>query len=178
MWLCDHIPLYTRTATCQSRRTYRSEMACMTISPGELDPVGGGDSIPLTRSPLLIGRRESCDVCLQFPDISSRHCELSCTDGIWSIRDLHSTNGVKVNDQLIQPGQPRALRPGEVVTIAKKHRFRVNYQLPEGASELEFAPSENINIPLLEKAGLAQPPRHTANQGRPQSRPIRNEDEE
>ena len=48
---------------------------------GELVPVGGGDSIPLIRNVMSIGRRESCDICLQFPNISALHCELAFRDG-------------------------------------------------------------------------------------------------
>ncbi|MSU77322.1 MAG: FHA domain-containing protein [Gemmataceae bacterium] len=44
---------------------------------GALIPKGGGDNIPLTRSPLTIGRRDSCDICLQFSNISGKHCELT-----------------------------------------------------------------------------------------------------
>src|SRR6266446_5840020 len=64
---------------------------------GELVPVGGGDSIPLIRETLTLGRRESCDICLRVPNVSGLHCELSFRDGVWWLRDLGSTNGVKVN---------------------------------------------------------------------------------
>ena len=35
---------------------------------GALIPVGGGDNIPLIKDRVTIGRRESCDVCLRFPN--------------------------------------------------------------------------------------------------------------
>src|SRR5437660_927770 len=63
---------------------------------GELVPIGGGDSIPLIRPALTVGRRESCDICINFPNISGVHCELNFRDGYWYIRDLNSTNGIKV----------------------------------------------------------------------------------
>ena len=43
-------------------------------------PVGGGDPIPLKRGVLTIGRRESCDISLKFPNISGLHCELAYKD--------------------------------------------------------------------------------------------------
>src|SRR5262249_3113439 len=64
---------------------------------GELVPLGGGDSIPLQREALVIGRRESCDIRMPFPNISGQHCELNFKDGYWTVRDLNSTNGIKVN---------------------------------------------------------------------------------
>ena len=71
---------------------------------GELIPLGGGDSIPLARSPLVPGRRESCDICLQFPHISGAHCELSYKEGLWILRDLDSKNGTLVNDIRMDAG--------------------------------------------------------------------------
>src|SRR5438552_437883 len=84
---------------------------------GELVPVGGGDTIPLLRPVMVLGRRESCDVPLNFPNISGIHCELSFRDGYWSIKDLNSTNGVKVNGMRIQS---RPLKPGDEIAIAKR----------------------------------------------------------
>src|SRR5207248_10246540 len=122
---------------------------------GELVPVGGGDAIPLLRPVMSIGRRESCDVCLQFPNISGMHCELFFRDGYWSIRDLNSTNGVKVNGVRVQ-GRP--LKPGDEIAIAKR-RFTIQYALTsEAQHELEALLTEDENIfgkSLLEKAGLS-----------------------
>ena len=55
---------------------------------GALIPVGGGDDIPLIKDRITIGRRESCDVCLRFPNISGQHVELMFEDECWRIRDL------------------------------------------------------------------------------------------
>jgi len=128
---------------------------------GELVPVGGGDAIPLLRPVLSLGRRESCDICLQFPNISGLHCELAFQNGYWSIRDLNSTNGVKVNGLRIQ-GRP--LKPGDEIAIGKR-RYVIQYLLtPEGQHELEALLAEDEDMfgkSLLERAGLANssPPR-------------------
>src|SRR4051812_18952070 len=68
----------------------------MTIEPtplGILQPLGGGDPIPLRKEELLLGRRMTCDIRLDFENISGRHCILRLTNGIWHVRDLGSTNG-------------------------------------------------------------------------------------
>ena len=130
---------------------------------GELVPSGGGDTIPLLRPVMTLGRRESCDVPLQFPNISGVHCELSFRDGYWTIKDLNSTNGVKVNGMRVQA---RPLKPGDEIAIAKR-RFTIQYVLtPEAQHELEVLLTEDENIfgkSLLEKAGLSSgmppPPR-------------------
>lgn len=128
---------------------------------GELAPVGGGDPIPLRRGALTVGRRESCDICLRFPNISGLHCELSYKElGYWQIRDLGSTNGLKVNGQR---ALNRPLRPGDEIVIAKR-KYIINYNLtPAAEAALEAVLSEDENVfaqGLLEKAGLARPKRY------------------
>jgi adenylate cyclase len=124
---------------------------------GQLVPVGGGDAIPLIQDVLTIGRRESCDICLKFTNISGQHCELSLRNGVWHIRDLGSTNGVKVNGERTQR---RPLRPGDEVTIAT-HRYHIQYEPPDnGALEEVFAEEEDVmGQSLMEKAGLTKPKR-------------------
>src|SRR5438876_1040182 len=90
---------------------------------GELVPVGGGDPIPLIRPVLCIGRRESCDICLGFPNVSGTHCELEFQDGRWVIQDLGSTNGTKVNGMRVRR---KVLFPQDTVSIAT-HRYKIAY---------------------------------------------------
>lgn len=118
---------------------------------GELIPVGGGDTVPLIRESLTVGRRDSCDVCLRFPNVSGVHCEFVYRDGYWYVRDLHSTNGVKVNGVRVQE---KLLHPGDEVSIAKR-RFTIHYELPADRRALEEVVEEDImSQSLLEKAGL------------------------
>ncbi len=124
---------------------------------GELVPTGGGDPIPLRRGVLTMGRRETCDISLRFPNISGLHCELSFKDaGYWYIRDLGSTNGIKVNGQRVLQ---RALRPGDEIGIAKR-KYVIQYNLTNSAqSAIEAVLSEDEDVfreSLLEKAGLAK----------------------
>jgi pSer/pThr/pTyr-binding forkhead associated (FHA) protein len=127
----------------------------MPLNGSELVPVKGGDPIPLLRPKLVIGRRESCDICLRFPNISGRHCELSFQDGYWTIRDLGSTNGVRVNDDRVNQ---KNLLPGDRVSIANRE-FTIEYSAA-GTNTLNELMEDNImDQPLLEKAGLIRPRR-------------------
>jgi len=117
---------------------------------GELIPCGGGDPIPLLKPKLLIGRRSRCDITLQFPNISSHHCQLELTNGYWFVRDLGSSNGIKINGTRCNA---KWLMPGDVINIAK-HRFEMSYT-PDASAP----PPEDVDpfaIGLLEKAGLAR----------------------
>ena len=130
---------------------------------GELVPVGGGDPVPLTSPTMTIGRRESCDICLKFQNVSGTHCELTYQDGYWMIRDLGSTNGVKVNGERTTR---KALRPGDEVSVAT-HRYSIEYVLPMGA-KLDAALAEEEDVfsqSLMEKAGLEKPKDHRPHAG-------------
>jgi adenylate cyclase len=122
---------------------------------GELVPIGGGDTIPLNHDTMTIGRRESCDIRLNFQNVSGTHCELSFRNGVWYLRDLGSTNGVKVNGERTLR---RPLRPGDEIGIAN-HRYTIHYQLAAGTTlEDVFSEEENVfGQSLLEKAGLEKP---------------------
>src|SRR5437667_11342453 len=87
---------------------------------GELIPQGGGDSIPLTRSPLVVGRRETCDICLQFANVSGTHCELTYKQGLWILLDLNSRNGTQVNDIRMDGGTRKIIHSGDLIAIGKR----------------------------------------------------------
>ena len=84
---------------------------------GVLTPVAGGDLIELTLDEVVVGRRDSCDLVLSHPNVSSVHCRLAFRMGKWIVEDLRSSNGVKVNGDRIPPNAPRPLSPGDEVTF-------------------------------------------------------------
>ncbi|MFO0804127.1 MAG: FHA domain-containing protein [Gemmataceae bacterium] len=119
---------------------------------GELVPVGGGDAIPLIQDIMTIGRRQSCDIQLDFANISGTHAELSFRNGWWHIKDKGSTNGVKVNGERTLN---RPLRPGDEVAIAN-HKYTIQYLPAAGASfeEVYHEEEDVFSQSLMEKAGL------------------------
>src|SRR2546421_13091937 len=129
----------------------------MSLEPhGELVPVGGGDPSPLIRSTMTLGRRESCDIPLRFPNVSGLHAELSFRDGYWYIRDLNSTNGIKVNGTRVQE---KLIHPKDEISIGKRV-YVIDYELPAGRralEELEEGEDDILSQALLERAGLERP---------------------
>jgi pSer/pThr/pTyr-binding forkhead associated (FHA) protein len=91
---------------------------------GTLQPIGGGDPIPLMKREIIIGRRPSCDISLDFENISGKHCALQFLNGVWSVRDLGSTNGTTVNGTRI--ASPQSLMPDEELGIAG-HLYTIEY---------------------------------------------------
>lgn len=126
---------------------------------GELIPVGGGDPIPLLKKSLLVGRRESCDICLRFANVSAHHCQLTVNGGYWFVKDMQSRNGIKVNNVRVTE---KRLDPGDILSIAK-HRYEVQYipyELgavgPPPAETTSTLEEEIMSKSLLERAGLAK----------------------
>jgi pSer/pThr/pTyr-binding forkhead associated (FHA) protein len=122
---------------------------------GELVPVGGGDNIPLIRESLTIGRRDSCDVRLPFPNVSGLHAQLTFKNGYWYVRDMNSTNGIKVNGVRVME---KMLHPKDKLTIGKRD-YVIRYELPADAiGKLEEVQEDDVMAQsLMEKAGLEKP---------------------
>jgi hypothetical protein len=76
--------------------------------------VGDGRRSVLSGSVAVIGRSRECDVVVSDPNVSRRHAELRHGPEGWSVADLGSTNGVKVNDRRVEEA---ALRPGDRIRI-------------------------------------------------------------
>lgn len=117
---------------------------------GELIPCGGGDPVPLLQPQIRIGRRSNCDIVLEFPNVSSNHCELELVNGYWRVRDLRSRNGVKVNGERVDI---KFLQPGDELSIAK-HRFEIQYQPTGDGPPPEEEDDDPFSMSLLERAGL------------------------
>ena len=116
---------------------------------GELLPTGGGDPIPLFKKQLLVGRRESCDIVLRFPNVSAHHCTLTLVGGYWTVKDSNSRNGVKVNDVRVSE---KRLMPGDHLAVAT-HRYEIQY-VPEDLGAVGPPPPENVPMDIMEKSLL------------------------
>src|SRR5689334_5431939 len=60
------------------------------------------------KSELSVGRTEGNDLVLNHPSVSRKHARFEPRDGSWWIIDLKSTNGVKVNGNLVSEGHVNA----------------------------------------------------------------------
>jgi len=124
---------------------------------GELVPRGGGDPIPLKKPTLRVGRRDSCDIVLNFSNISGSHCLLTLDEGYWFVKDLGSANGVKVNGvKLLGEGRKR-LDPADLLTIAK-HEYEVRYSPADngavGPPPQDESAGSIMKRSLLDRAGI------------------------
>jgi hypothetical protein len=65
----------------------------------------------------VIGRSRYCDIVLSDQNVSRRHAEVRPSGGSWIVKDLGSTNGVKVNGQRVDPARPQSLKRGDTIEL-------------------------------------------------------------
>jgi hypothetical protein len=77
------------------------------VAEGKRMPVGPGGAV--------IGRSRECEIVLNDSNVSRRHAEIRPAGGDgWTITDLGSTNGVKVNGRKVDTAP---LKPGDAVVV-------------------------------------------------------------
>ncbi len=86
-----------------------SELVLLVSVDGKLS------SHPLGWSAITLGRSSRCDVVIDHASVSRSHAEL--TSAPLTIRDLGSTNGVRVHGERIEPGVSVPLEPGDAVQL-------------------------------------------------------------
>ena len=123
---------------------------------GVMQPVGGGDPVPLYKDELVVGRRPTCDIQLNFENVSSKHCTLKLINHVWHVRDLGSTNGTMVNGLRIS--NEHGLMPDDELGVAT-HLFTIDYdpvspvQTSKAVLEEEMQEKKRTKS-LMELAGL------------------------
>lgn len=71
---------------------------------------------------MVLGRGATASVDLAHAAVSRRHCELRpMGDGSWTVTDLGSSNGTRVNDDLLLA--PARIEPGDVLELGGVAQF-------------------------------------------------------
>jgi pSer/pThr/pTyr-binding forkhead associated (FHA) protein len=82
----------------------------------------GGPDIVIDQDMIVVGRHPACDARRESLRLSRRHCCLTQEHGEIVVRDLGSTNGIRINGERVRAGR---LRLGDVLSIAH-FRYRVD----------------------------------------------------
>jgi predicted component of type VI protein secretion system len=124
--------------------------------PAQLVALNDGPSILLDKPILLIGRHPECDIQIDSRKISRRHCCIAQVDDHLVVRDLDSTNGIRINGVRVTEGR---LNPGDELTIGS-HRYEVTWEEVAPASP-PIPPPQPVRapVPRAEQAGQASPGR-------------------
>jgi pSer/pThr/pTyr-binding forkhead associated (FHA) protein len=78
----------------------------------------------------LIGRHPECDILIESRKISRRHCCIAQVGDYLVVRDLASTNGIRINGVRVLEGR---LKANDELTIGG-HSYRVSWDLIPGSS--------------------------------------------
>ena len=77
----------------------------------------GGRTELLGSGGATLGRSREADIVLDDANVSRKHAEVRPSGGSWTVRDLGSTNGVKVNGRRLEPTRPQSLKRGDVIEL-------------------------------------------------------------
>jgi hypothetical protein len=107
-----HTMVYSSAARAQEElhdaRSVRAGRP-MLVAEGKRYAVGPGGA--------TIGRSRECDIVLADSNVSRRHAELRPLADGWTITDLGSTNGVKVNGRALRANEPQPLSAGDQLDV-------------------------------------------------------------
>ncbi|MFL5328058.1 MAG: FHA domain-containing protein [Gemmataceae bacterium] len=101
-----------------------------------------GPDLSLDKPVMLLGRHGECDVQLHSGKISRRHCIVAYVDDRVVVRDLGSTNGVRINGKRVVEGN---LADGDELAIGN---FCYRVQLGRGEQRAEDAALESSDVPV------------------------------
>jgi predicted component of type VI protein secretion system len=91
--------------------------------PAQLLALDNGPSILLDKPILLLGRHPECDIQIDSRKISRRHCCIAQVSDYLVVRDLGSTNGIRINGIRVVEGR---LTAGDELTIGNA-RYKVTW---------------------------------------------------
>jgi predicted component of type VI protein secretion system len=97
--------------------------------PAQLLALTDGPSILLDKPILLLGRHGECDVQLNSRKVSRRHCCIAQVKDYLVVRDLGSTNGVRINGHRVLEGK---LQAGDELTVGN-FRYQVYLEATSSA---------------------------------------------
>src|SRR5436190_7194505 len=110
--------------------------------PPQLVSLTDGPNILLDKPILLLGRHQECDIQLGSRKVSRRHCCIAQVTDYLVVRDLGSTNGIRINGVRVVEGR---LRTDDELTIGS-YRYRVSWDAlaaVAGRSQAEGARSRS-----------------------------------
>src|SRR2546423_14129317 len=111
--------------------------------PPQLLALTDGPNIPLDKPIVLLGRHQECDIQLASRKISRRHCCIAQVNDYLVVRDLGSTNGIRINGVRVLEG---SLRSGDELTIGG-HRYQVKWPGDSNGSGQKAKPEAALGKP-------------------------------
>jgi uncharacterized membrane protein len=98
-----------------------AKLVCIVgVLQGMTFPIGSG---------VVIGRSQEADIVVPDSQVSNRHAWVGSVNGRLMLRDLQSTNGSYINDNLAAPVHEAELKDGDLVVLGKHNqvKFRLSF---------------------------------------------------
>jgi hypothetical protein len=90
-------------------------------------------SLVIDKASVSIGRGPNNDIVIPEKVVSSLHATISYKNGQYYLEDNRSTNGTRLNNEVIEQNRKVKLKSGDVIHFAKcEFRFLVHDQAPYG----------------------------------------------
>lgn len=87
----------------------------------KLIPRNGEIEIPVNYFPFIIGKNKGIvDFCLNRPEVSRLHVKIEKTEDGYTVTDLNSTNGTRVNGICLEANETTSIQIGDELTIASE----------------------------------------------------------
>src|SRR5262245_32691790 len=120
--------------------------------PAQLVALTEGPTILLDKPILLLGRHPECDIQLNSRKVSRRHCCIAQVNNYLVVRDLGSTNGVRINGVRVVEGK---LKGGDELTVGN-FRYQVSWDdKPPSVNTPAAKPAER---PVAPRRGKPEKP--------------------
>jgi len=114
--------------------------------PPQLMALSEGPNILLDKPIMLVGRHPECDIQIPSRKVSRRHCCIAQVQDHLVVRDLCSTNGIRINGVRVAEG---ALKSGDELTIGS-FRYQLRWPAlaggPLGAASSSLPPLDHPDI--------------------------------
>jgi len=110
------IPVEAIFGNVTSESTAYLDITCPGLQP---------QTVPLSRTEIVMGRDEDCPICLPAQNVSRKHAKLTWNGDDCAIEDLDSTNGTFVNNIKISRCVLRnndQIRVGQATIVFAQHK--------------------------------------------------------
>lgn len=102
-----HTMVYSSAARVQEELAQdRASASAVPTRPRRAFVVAEGKRMPVPATGAVVGRSRECDIVLADANVSRRHAEIRWASTTWTIADLGSTNGVRVDGTRITGATP------------------------------------------------------------------------
>src|SRR5688500_8972888 len=115
--------------------------------PAQLLALTDGPSILLDKPILLLGRHPECDIQLNSRKVSRRHCCIAQVHDYLVVRDLGSTNGIRINGNRVLEGK---LQEGDELTVGN-FKYQICWEVPAEAPAKPAKRTTEQPSPILSK---------------------------